>query len=82
MSYLTDSMYSADYLEIALKQTFDNDSNILDCLYVMMIEVKIKLSIITVLETSSCIFMNYNDVENRSQDCDTLLCYLTKCADF
>ncbi len=82
MSYLTVSMYSADYFEIALKQIFDNDSNILDCSYVIIIEVKIELLIITVFKTSSCIFINYNDVKNRSQDCDTLLCYFTKCADF
>jgi hypothetical protein len=67
--YLADSLYSADNLEIALKETFTNDKSIFDCSYATTIGAKIGFPVTTVSETSSCIFTNYNGVGMRASDC-------------
>lgn len=73
VSYLADSLYPADNLESALKETFGDDSSILDCSYATTIGAKIGLPVTTIPETSSCIFTNYNGVGTRTKDCGKLL---------
>lgn len=41
VSYLADSLYPADNLEMALRETFGDDSSILDCSYATTIGAKI-----------------------------------------
>ena len=75
--YLSDSLYSADNLKAALKKTFTSDKSIFDCSYVTGIGAKLNFPVITVSETSSCIFTNYNGVGTHASDCD--MCQLIFC---
>lgn len=73
VSYLADSLYFADNLETALKETFGSERSILGCLYATTIGARVGLLVTTIPETSSVIFTNYNGVGNRLEDCGMLL---------
>lgn len=75
--YLSDSLYSAENLEAALKKTFTSDKSIFDCSYATGIGAKLGFPVTTVSETSSCIFTNYNGVGTRASDCG--MCQLISC---
>lgn len=73
VSYLAESLYLADNLETDLKETFGDDSSILDYSYATTIGAKTGLPVTTIPETSSCIFTYYNGVGTRTKDCGKLL---------
>lgn len=69
VSYLADSLYSADDLKVALKNSFGKQQSILDYSHATASGAKVGLSVTTISETSSCIFTNYNRIGMRAQDC-------------
>ena len=70
MWFLSDNLYSADNLKTALKKIFISYKSIFDCLYATEIGAKLSFSVIIILEISFCIFINYNEVEMQTLNCD------------
>jgi hypothetical protein len=66
MSYLVDSLYLVNNIEIILKKVFDNDISILDLSYAIFIGARIDLPVSIIPILLICLFTNYNEVGTRN----------------
>src|SRR5437762_12534699 len=72
ISYLIDNLYSSENLKTELKKNFDKKIFMFDCFYATVIKVKIILSVIIIQKCSSCLFINYNELNKKSENCNML----------
>lgn len=66
--YLANGLYPVENIKTALKEVFEINRSILDCLYITSIGTQIGLPIATIYKLLRCIFTNYNGVRSREQD--------------
>jgi hypothetical protein len=66
---LTDSQYSSQGLEDALKASFGETRSMLDWTAAQSFSAKVAVTATTINDTLPCLFTNYNDDATRYADC-------------